>query len=119
MHNVRQRDRDIKTSGRSQPAVLVDVLASFLRDGDGNSVHVEMDDKNEMVFLLIQTKFMHDMAIKYSDMILVDGTYRLNKEGYPLHCILCEDGNGTGRPLCYIFVQNETEEVIQKAYNKF
>ncbi|XP_063215902.1 uncharacterized protein LOC134527287 [Bacillus rossius redtenbacheri] len=117
VHNLRQRAKENIVDGRSQAALLVDELTK-LQEEIGCSVHIETDENNELLFLVMQTSFMKNLASKYSDVLMIDGTYKVNAEGYPLYCVLCEDGKGHGKPISYVFVRNETEVVLSKAFVK-
>lgn len=62
---------------------------------------------------------MKVLTSKFSSVLFIDATYKVNIEGFPLYTIMCEDGNGIGRPLCYIFVRNEETKIVKTALKKF
>lgn len=62
---------------------------------------------------------MREILEKYPEILFIDGTYKVNIEGYILYSILVEDGGGRGRPVCYAFLQNETTEIVEAMFAKF
>ena len=60
---------------------------------------------------------MKDLVQRFPDILFVDGTYKLNSEGYPLYPIMCQDSNGKGRPVAY--VKDESKESLTHAFHIF
>merc|ERR1711923_602032 len=52
-------------------------------------------------------------------MIFIDGTYKVNKAGFPLYQVMIEDSEGRARPVFYAVVRRETEEFITLVLRTF
>lgn len=86
---------------------------------DGWTTHIEKNEDDDLLFLLLQSEHMRQLTENYPKVLFFDGTYKANLEGYVLHAVLCQDPTGHGRPVCYAFVQRETSDIVQSALEKF
>ncbi|XP_037285943.2 uncharacterized protein LOC119178793 isoform X1 [Rhipicephalus microplus] len=93
-------------------ALLLEKINELFSENSGWKVHIEKNTENGLLYILLQSKHTAQLLEKYPEVLFFDGTYKVNKEGYILHSILCEDGTSHGRPVCYAFVQRETSEVL-------
>ena len=88
------------------------------KDSD-SSIHIDVTSQNELRCILIQSKIMKDLVLRFPEILFVDGTYKLNCEGYPLYPIMCQDSNGRGRPVAYLWVKDESKESLTHAFHIF
>ena len=120
VHNIRSKLRQETLGGRSQAQYLVDTVEKLVKSNPDMVLELSLDEEtNELQYLYIQTVQMKLDAAKYHDVLFVDGTYKVNMEGYPLYPFLVQDGNGKGRPVAFAFVRNETYETLSAAFTCF
>ncbi|KAM7303270.1 uncharacterized protein ISCGN_013243 [Ixodes scapularis] len=100
-------------------SLLLKQMEDLVKKCPGWIVHIEKDSSNQLLFVLFQSNLMRQFTENYSEVLFFDGTYKVNIEGYILHSVLCEDSTSHGRPICYMFVQRETKEILQAAIAKF
>ncbi|XP_072143941.1 uncharacterized protein [Dermacentor andersoni] len=100
-------------------ALLLEKINKLFSENTGWKVHIEKNADNDLLYILLQSKHMAQLAEKYPEVLFFDGTYKVNKEGYILHSVLCEDGTSHGRPVCYAFVQRETSEILKSFLETF
>lgn len=114
-HTTVQKIKDSAHHG----ALLLEKIDKLFSENTGWKVHIEKNADNDLLYILLQSKHMAQLAEKYPEVFFFDGTYKKNKEGYVLHSILCEDGTSHGRPVCYAFVQRETSEILKSFLETF
>ena len=109
-------------SNKDDIADLLDFLDD-LEQKDGGKVKVVVsDDNSEKNILDIAAFATHDMIHTYHSypgMIFIDGTYKVNKAGFPLYQVMVEDAQGRARPVFYAVTRRETEEMITKLLRIF
>ncbi|XP_052131253.1 uncharacterized protein LOC127751564 [Frankliniella occidentalis] len=99
--------------GRSDEQMLLDKLAEVQSKDPGAYTHIEFDkESGAVVFILIQTSEMRDMLEKFPEVILMDITYKINKNQMPVSVIEVMDGEGVGQVVAYIFLANELKETL-------
>lgn len=62
---------------------------------------------------------MSELFNKFPEIVLVDGTYNVNKAGMPLYSFMVEDGFGHGRVAFYGAISEETAEVLETVVQVF
>ena len=88
---------------------MVERLQSIAKENPDMSVHVDLDENNDLTVLMIQSNYTRELYDQYPEIIFVDGTYKLNVEGFPLYPIMCEDDNGKGRQIASESRMNKKE----------
>ena len=117
VHNLRTKVKKEKNNGRSEGEMLVDTVKQIMLDNPGTNVEVSLDETTgDLKFLYIQTSSMAAYAEKYNDIMFVDGTYKLNIEGYPLYPFLVEDATSKGRAFAFVYVKNDTCEILGETF---
>ena len=56
---------------------------------------------------------------QFPEMVFVDGTYKVNKYGFPLYHVMIQDNLGRGRTVFYAFVSNETAPMLSRMMAEF
>lgn len=79
----------------------------------------QKDEKYKLLFALFETSLMRETLQKYPEILILDRSYNVNIEGYILYSILCEDGCGRDRGVCYAFLQRETSAIVCSVFVKF
>lgn len=88
-------------------------ILSELHNDSGNTVHVHYDSEEKVVSsIFIQLHQQKQLYVKYGRVLQMDGTYKTNNNGFALYTLLCEDNNGTGQPIAFFFIKEETEMQI-------
>ncbi|XP_052123530.1 uncharacterized protein LOC113213580, partial [Frankliniella occidentalis] len=103
-------------NGRSDEQMLIDKLAE-VHAKDPNAVsHIEFDPvSKEVIFILLQTSEMREMLKQFPEVILMDITYKINKNRMPVSVVEVMDEEGLGQVVAYIFLANELKETLTSA----
>ena len=97
----------------------IESIVEFLQRQETSTVDVMVDNENNIKALLYQDLYMKNMFDKYPEMILVDATFKLLDLRLPVYLLLVIDGNGSGKIVGLLLVEEESKEVINSAVNKF
>jgi len=98
----------------------MDKLAEVQAKDPGASTYIEYDkETQEVLFIFIQTTDMREMLEKYPEVILMDITYKINKNQMPVSVIEVMDGEGMGEVVAYIFLAYELKETLTAALMYF
>ena len=85
-------------------------LNKFLEAHVDNVACIVLDDSEKTIELIyIQSHLQKKCFEKFPELIMVDGTYKINNSGMCLYDILVEDGCGDSRVVAYCFVSQETK----------
>lgn len=82
-------------------------------------VHLQNDEHGKIILVCFSTADMLNIGASLSEVLFVDGTYRVNKYGYPLYQIMIHDATGHGRCIMYSFLQSETRADIGNMFRVF
>ena len=111
--------RKAAADARSESKLLVAAMQDLKQNDLEGNITIGLNKDSSLSYLLIQTGTMKQLAEKFCDVLFIDGVYKVNIEGFPLYTVLCEDGTGRGRAVCYMFVENESKEVLNSAFTEF
>ena len=67
------------------------------------------DDEKNIEIIFLQSRKQRDWFDKFPELIILDGTYKINDVGMALYDILVEDGFGSSYVVAYCFVAQETK----------
>ena len=85
------------------------LLQNFLK-ANGNVTCAVLDERETTIELLyIQSHVQRQCFERFPELIMVDGTYKINNIGMALYDILVEDGCDDSRVIAYCFVAQETK----------
>lgn len=85
----------------------------------GNIVKVLYDETNTISLKYVQLSQQRDLYKNYGEVVLLDGTYNVDKLAMPLYTLLVEDNFGVGQPVAYFFIREETTEWIMEGLRIF
>ena len=68
---------------------------------------------------MVVTGEMKETFNKFPEVLMVDGTYRVNKLKMPLYNFLVEDGHGLGRLVGFSLLANEKKDTIECLMSEF
>ena len=92
IHNIRAKLRKKDLGDRNQAEYLIDTITELTERYGDLKLELAVDEEtNEFRYIYIQTDAMAHVASKYCDLLFVDGTYKVNMEGYPLYPFLVEE----------------------------
>ena len=85
------------------------LLNQFVQVDANNVACVVLDDEEKGIELMfLQSNSQRECFKKFPELILLDGTYKINHAGMALYDVLVEDGCGNSRIVAYCFVTQET-----------
>lgn len=112
MHNLRAK---IKGSTDTMQA-LCDLVEDISKEG---KVALLVSTDGSLELLCFASKEMISLYHQYPEVLFLDGTYKVNKHGYPLYYFMVQDISGRGRGVFYAFVSAETGPVIDRMVEEF
>ena len=75
-----------------------------------NVACVVLDDAEKSIKLIfLQNNSQQECFRKFPELIILDGTYKINNAGMALYDVLVEDGYGNSCIVAYCFVAQETK----------
>lgn len=101
IQNLRDRAKRSEQAGRKDAQIVLDKLSETLSHDPQSRGGVVVDDEDNLLDLYYQSGHMSELFTKFPEILLVDGTYNINKVGMPLFihgrrrvwswqsCILC------------------------------
>lgn len=84
-----------------------------------NYVDVKLDADGNVQACFICFKEQKDWFSKYSEMINIDSTYKINIENYILFIFIGQNAELRGIPLAFCFLNRETRENLNYMYSTF
>ena len=110
IHNMK---RKYSCSDNSDENKVFSILQKFLEANGNNVACVVLDDNEATIELIyIQSHVQRECFEKFPELVMVDGTYKVNNVGMSLYDIVVEDGFGDSRVIAYCFVAQETKITI-------
>jgi len=99
----------------------IDSLLQILTgvEADGGKMFIHSSTTGEVDLICFATADMIKAGAGFSEMLFIDGTYKVNKYGFPLYQIMVEDNCGHGRCIMYAFLASETRSAISKMLSVF
>ncbi|CAB3995110.1 zinc finger SWIM domain-containing 1-like [Paramuricea clavata] len=97
----------------------IEKLVKKLRENEGATAEVVVDEENNLLGIYYQDKPMKIAYDSFPEMLFIDATYKLNELKMPLYIMLGEDGNGESEIFCTFIVSNEEKPTIQKMVQIF
>ena len=119
MQNIQARAKASEQKGRGDAQIVLDKLAEILINDPKASGGVVVDDQDNLSVLYFQSGLMSELFRKFPEIVLVDGTYNVNKVGMPLYSFMVENGFGHGRVSFYAAVLEESTECLEVIVHAF
>ena len=99
----------MKFNNSSEESIIV-LLNKFVQMDASNVTCVVLDDDEKNIeILFLQSRKQCDWFNKFPELIILDGTYKINNAGMALYDILVEDGFGSSYVVAYCFVVQEAK----------
>lgn len=117
LQDIRNLKHKVKSSGGLTDS---EELYEVVKDMEGKGkIEVLIDDDGVIQMISFATKEMLSLYGQFPELILMDGTYKVNKYNYPLYIILIQDNLGRGRAVFYAFVRSETGDMMRAILSSF
>lgn len=97
---------------------LENLLEEMLKIKDA-VVKVITDGQNNLQSIFFQDGRMKSFFDAFPDVVLFDGTYKLNNMRMPLVLMLVVDGNGESQIAAFFIVRSESEQIFTDLFNEF
>lgn len=118
IQNLKKKLREESTMGLRDAPLVLEKLTHALQD-QGATGGVVVDDEYSLVILYYESSHMSKLFSKFPEILLIDGTYNINKVGMPLTCLMVEDGFGHGRVVFYAVTAREDTAHLQTIVQSF
>ena len=116
----RLKSRMICSQKGDEISDLVDLLETLEKDGARTKILISDDESKPMIDLVAYaSQEMIDTYKAFPGILFIDGTYKVNRAGYPLYQIMIEDAMGKARPVFFSVVRRETDEMITQVLKTF
>ena len=119
IQNIRDRVKRNEQHGCKDAQIVLDKLSEALSGDPQASGGVVVDHEDNLSILYYRSGLMSELFNKFPEIVLVDGTYNVNKAGMPLYSFMVEDGFGGGRVAFYAAILEESAEVLETVVQAF
>ena len=119
IQNMKAKMKIATRNGRRDEQILLDSLESALKQDLSAKGGVTVNEDDQISIVHFQSGLMSDLFIKFPEILLVDGTYNVNRVGMPLYCFMIEDGFGNGRNVFYAATAEEDSAHLQQIIQSF
>ena len=109
----------MEKQGRTDAQRTIDELAEALQRNRNAKGGVAINEKDELEIIYYQSGQMGKWFEKFPEILLVDGTYCVNKAGMPLYALMVEDGCGHGQVVHYATISSEDSAHIESIFQSF
>jgi len=113
IQNLKLLMKKAKAGGRRDEQVLIDVLEDALEKDIGAKGGITVNENNEIATVSYQSGHMSALFEKFPEILLVDGTYNVNRARMPLYCFMIENGVGNDRNIFYSATAEESAEHLR------
>lgn len=114
LYNYRAKNKNIET-GLNDLQSIVKEMKSI----KGAVVKVLHNEQQELEAIYIQDCRMKTFFENYPDLLMFDGTYKLNDRRMPLIVLLIIDGNGESQIVGFFIVKSENAPVLNVLFEHF
>ena len=97
----------------------LDSVVKFLKKEGYSTVHIMVDEEENFKGLFYQDAYMRNMYMKFSQVMLVDATYKLLDLSMHVYLLLVVDVNGLSEIIRLFLAEEESKEVISSIVNEF
>ena len=119
IQNMKTKVREHTRKGLGDAQLILDHLQEALEQDKSARGGVIVDEEHTLEVLYFQTGHMSKIFRRFPEILLVDGTYNVNRQGMPLYCLMAEDGYGRGRVTFYAATAEEDALHLQKIMQSF
>ena len=119
IQNMKAKMREATKDGRRDEQMLFDSLETLLKEDVHAKGGVTVNEDNQLSIVHFQSGQMSELFNKFPEILLVDGTYNVNRLGMPLYCFMIEDGFGNGRNVFYAATAEEDSTHLQRIIQSF
>uniref|UniRef100_A0A1X7VHU1 ZSWIM1/3 RNaseH-like domain-containing protein n=1 Tax=Amphimedon queenslandica TaxID=400682 RepID=A0A1X7VHU1_AMPQE len=102
------RNMKMKFSNSCEESKVV-LLKKFVEMDESNVACIVLDDEKNIEIIFLQSRKQCEWFDKFSELIILDGTNKINNAGMTLYDVLVEDGFGSSCVVAYCFVAQETK----------
>lgn len=94
-------------------------MVNEMRSIQGSTVKIIMNEENGLEGILFQDGKMKKFFANYPDLLMFDGTYKLNDRRMPLIVLLVIDGNGESQIGGFFLVKSENISILNNLFEEF
>ena len=76
--------KEVVKGGRKDEQILLDSLENALKQDPTAKGGITIDENDQVSIVHFQSGQMSDLFIKFPEILLIDGTYNVNRLGMPL-----------------------------------
>ena len=119
IQNMKAKIKQEAKQGRRDEQILLDSLEDALKQDAAAKGGVTVTEDDQVSIVHFQSGQMSELFVKFPEILLVDGTYNVNRIGMPLYCFMIEDGFGNGRNVFYAATAEEDSAHLQQIIRSF
>ena len=113
---------NITNNGKNDLENTVDYLNDLHKNDPGSYLQfgsAQNDDQNVLKYVFYQSSQMRKACLNFTDVLHVDGTYKLNSLGYVLYPFVVIDNNNKNLTTAIVLVSDTTSFTLTHAFEMF
>ncbi len=118
LHNLYKPKETSKTTQEKLLKQTIDQIIA--QDGGNNYIHfIQNESKTELYAIFYQSTRMKNLFKTYGTILFIDGTYKLNKNNYPVIIFIVTDNNRASRIVGFAIIAYERMNIINTLLEMF
>ena len=119
IQNVRTKVKIQAKGGRDEAQVTIDRLEEEMQRDQGSKGGIIVNENSELSIIYFASSHLLGLYEKFPEVLMIDGTYNVNKSRMPLYSFMIEDGNGHGRTVFYAATTDENAQHLRAIVQAF
>ena len=119
IQNVRTKVKIQAKGGRDEAQVTIDRLEEEMQRDQGSKGGIIVNENSELSIIYFASSHLLGLYEKFPKVLMIDGTYNVNKSRMPLYSFMIEDGNGHGRTVFYAATTDESAQHLRAIVQAF
>ena len=111
--------KELERQERTDAQMTIGKLSISLQSDPSAKGGVIMTGDNKLAILYYQSGLMGEWFNKFPEILMIDGTYCVNKAGMPLYALMVEDGHGHHQVVRYAATSSEDSNHINSILQSF
>lgn len=119
IQNVRTKVKMQAKGGCDEAQATIDKLEEEMQRDQGSKGGVIVNESGELCIIYFAPSHLINLYKKFPEVLMIDGTYNVNKSRMPLYSFMIEDGYGHGRTVFYAATTDESAQHLRAIVQAF
>lgn len=116
---IRTKLKTDTKKGRTDAQMLLDRIEEELEKDQGAKGGVIVNENDQLSIVYYCSSHLLQLYEKFPEVIMLDGTYNVNRCGMPVYSFMIEDGYGHGRTVFYAATTEESTQHLTSIVKAF